>query len=161
MFSITTIASSTTKPVEIVRAISDRLSRLYPNRYMNPKVPSRESGTATLGINVAHRFFRKMKTTMITRAIETISVNSTSEMEARMVVVRSITTVTLIAGEMDASSTGSIFLIRSTVSIMLDAGCLKRIISTAALPSDIPALRRSSTESSTVATSPTRTDAPS
>ncbi len=28
MFSITTIASSTTKPVEMVSAISDRLSRL-------------------------------------------------------------------------------------------------------------------------------------
>ena len=28
MFSMTTIASSTTKPVEMVRAISDRLSRL-------------------------------------------------------------------------------------------------------------------------------------
>ena len=31
MFSITTIASSTTKPVAMVSAISDRLSRLKPS----------------------------------------------------------------------------------------------------------------------------------
>src|SRR5216684_519176 len=41
MFSIITIASSTTKPVEMVKAISERLSRLYPSRYITPKVPVR------------------------------------------------------------------------------------------------------------------------
>ena len=53
MFSITTIASSTTKPVEIVKAIKERLSSEYPHRYITPNVPTRESGTATLGITVA------------------------------------------------------------------------------------------------------------
>ena len=53
MFSIMTMASSTTKPVEMVRAIRDRLFRLKPSRYMTPKVPTRESGTATLGMMVA------------------------------------------------------------------------------------------------------------
>ena len=52
-FSSTTIASSTTKPVEIVSAISDRLSRLYPIRYITPNVPISDTGTATLGIKVA------------------------------------------------------------------------------------------------------------
>ena len=47
---MTTIASSTTKPVQIVSAISERLSRLYPNRYMMPNVPISESGTTTPGI---------------------------------------------------------------------------------------------------------------
>src|SRR5216684_4240508 len=37
MFSRTTIASSTTNPVEIVSAMRERLSRLYPKRYMTPK----------------------------------------------------------------------------------------------------------------------------
>ena len=45
-----TMASSTTKPVEMVRAISERLLRLKPRRYMTPKVPTSESGTATLGM---------------------------------------------------------------------------------------------------------------
>ena len=39
MFSIITIASSTTKPVEIVSAINDRLSRLNPSRYITANVP--------------------------------------------------------------------------------------------------------------------------
>ena len=46
------MASSTTKPVAMVSAISDRLFRLKPSRYMTPKVPTSESGTATAGITV-------------------------------------------------------------------------------------------------------------
>ena len=38
MFSITTIASSTTNPVAMVSAISERLSSVYPIRYIAPKV---------------------------------------------------------------------------------------------------------------------------
>ena len=51
MFSSTTIASSTTKPVAIVSAINDRLSRLKPSRYIAPNVPMIETGTATLGMS--------------------------------------------------------------------------------------------------------------
>src|ERR1700730_5689408 len=43
MFSIITIASSTTNPVEIVSAISERLSRLKPTRYMATKVPTSDN----------------------------------------------------------------------------------------------------------------------
>ena len=53
MFSMTTIASSTTNPVAMVRAISERLSMLYPQRYITPNVPISEMGTATLGMKVA------------------------------------------------------------------------------------------------------------
>ena len=45
-----------------------------------------------LGITVALIFLRNRKTTITTSAIETSSVFSTSETEARIVVVRSITT---------------------------------------------------------------------
>jgi hypothetical protein len=38
MFSIITMASSTTNPVPIVKAISDRLSRLNPEKYITPKL---------------------------------------------------------------------------------------------------------------------------
>src|SRR6476661_5716258 len=62
MFSITTIASSTTKPVETVSAISERLSSVYPTTYITPKVPSRDSGTTTPGIIVAHMLRRKINT---------------------------------------------------------------------------------------------------
>ena len=54
-----TIASSTTKPVEIVSAISDRLSSenciqpMLETSFIAPNVPISESGTATPGITVA------------------------------------------------------------------------------------------------------------
>ena len=63
MFSITTMASSTTKPVEMVSAISDRLSRLKPTRYITANVPISETGTATVGISVARGLRRNRKTT--------------------------------------------------------------------------------------------------
>ena len=82
IFSTITIASSTTNPVEMVSAISDRLSRLYPSRYIAAKVPIRDSGTATLGIIVAYRFRRNRKMTMTTRKTVSSNSNSTSSTEA-------------------------------------------------------------------------------
>ena len=52
-FSSTTIASSTTKPVATVSAISDRLSSEKPARYITPNVPISDTGTATVGISAA------------------------------------------------------------------------------------------------------------
>ena len=71
MFSSTTIASSTTKPVATVSAINDRLSRVYPSRYMAAKVPAMETGTATAGISVARALRRNRKTTPVTRPTAT------------------------------------------------------------------------------------------
>ncbi len=53
MFSIITMASSTTKPVAMVSAISERLFRLKFVRYMTPNVPMSDSGTERLGMIVA------------------------------------------------------------------------------------------------------------
>jgi len=57
-FSTMTIASSTTNPVEIVSAISDRLSSENPHSFITPNVPISDSGTATPGMNVARRLPR-------------------------------------------------------------------------------------------------------
>ena len=59
MFSIMTMASSTTNPVAMVRAMSDRLLRLKLARYMTAKVPTRESGTDRLGMMVAGTLRKK------------------------------------------------------------------------------------------------------
>ena len=67
MFSITTIASSTTNPVAMVSAISERLSSVYPIRYIAPNVAMMDTGTDTLGINVDQALRRKMNTTRTTR----------------------------------------------------------------------------------------------
>ena len=61
-------------------------------------MPISDTGTATLGMNVARTLRRKRNTTRITSTIEIISVNCTSCSEARMVVVRSMATVRSIAG---------------------------------------------------------------
>ena len=59
MFSIMTMASSTTNPVEMVSAISERLFSEYPHRYITPNVPIRLSGTAIPGMTVARSDRRK------------------------------------------------------------------------------------------------------
>ena len=89
IFSSTTMASSTTKPVEMVSAISDRLSRLKPSRYIAPKVPITETGTATIGISVARALRRNSQTTSVTSATAISSVISVSASEARMLTVLS------------------------------------------------------------------------
>ena len=102
-----TIAASTTKPVEIVSAISDRLSRLYPSMYITANVPMSESGTATPGMMVAEKLRRKTKMTATTKTMVRISSNSTSSTEARMVVVRSVITWILMPSGMEACICGS------------------------------------------------------
>ena len=67
VFSSTTIASSTTKPVATVIAISDRLLSLKPSRYITPKVPSSDTIVATAGTIVARTLRRNALTTSTTR----------------------------------------------------------------------------------------------
>src|SRR4029434_4421449 len=123
MFSIITMASSTTKPVEIVSAISVRLLRLWPSRYITAKVPTIDNGTAALGMIVADGVRRKMKITATTSAIVRSKENSTSLTDARMVLVRSVNTVTLIEAGRDSVHVGSSALMRSTTVMMLAPGC--------------------------------------
>ena len=123
-------------------------------------MPSRESGTATLGITVADPLRRKTNTTSTTSTMDRSSVSWMSRNEARMVVVRSRTTARFTAGGIDALSSGISANTRSTVSITLAPGWRYTIIRTARLPLARPAVRTSSTEVSTVATSPSRTGAP-
>ncbi len=70
VFSSTTIASSTTKPVAMVSAISVKLLIEKPARYITPNVPTSETGTATLGISVARPSRRNTNTTRITSTTE-------------------------------------------------------------------------------------------
>src|SRR5271167_356122 len=137
------MASSTTKPVAMITAINDKLLRLKPHRYMTPNVAISDTGTATLGMSVARQSRRNRKTTKTTRHTARISVRSTSRNDARIVVVRSTTTSSLIAFGIDARSEGSIADTLSTVSMMLAFGWRKMMIRTEGLPLDEPALRRS------------------
>ena len=53
MFSSITMASSTTKPIERMSAIIERLSSVKPSASITEKVPRIENGSASAGISVA------------------------------------------------------------------------------------------------------------
>ena len=74
---------------------------------MNANVPTSESGTERLGIRVADGLRRNRKITATTRTTARPSSNSTSATEARIVVVRSVTTATSTAAGSAALSAGS------------------------------------------------------
>ncbi|MNX94132.1 hypothetical protein D3C86_1263530 [compost metagenome] len=122
MFSSMTIASSTTKPVAMVRAIRVRLLTENPARYITPKVPISDSGTATDGMIVALARRRNRKVTMTTRAMAISNSCCTSLTEARMVWVRSVSTTTSRPAGRLSVMLGSRALIRSTTSITLAPG---------------------------------------
>ena len=160
MFSNTTTASSTTNPVATAKAMSDRLFKLKPDKYITVNVPISDMGTAILGINAARLLRKNKNTTSTTRITEAMRARSTSCSAARMVGVRSIASDKSMAPGIDARSCGSKRFTRSTVSIMLAPGCRFKITSTAGLPLASPALRKSCTESLTSAISLSRTAVP-
>jgi len=131
MFSSMTMASSTTKPVAMVSAIRLRLFTEKPARYMTPKVPTSDSGTATLGISVAGRLRRNRKVTMTTSATANTSSFCTSRTEARMDSVRSVSTATSTAAGSVAVSWGSSARTRSATSMTLAPGWRWMFTSTA------------------------------
>ena len=157
MFSIMTMASSTTKPVPIVKAISDRLSRLKPQNHITPKVAMSETGSATPAMMVARVERRKSSTTITTSPTLRHSVNCTSWIEARMVPVRSCTSVSFTAGGSAFLSRGSSAFSRSTVSITLAPGWRWTSTMTAGVPLYQPPTLTFSRPSSTLATSLSRT----
>ena len=118
-----TTASSTTKPVEIVSAISVRLFRLKPARYIKPNAPTSDSGTAMLGMTVAAKFRRNRNITITTSAMVSMSSNCTSATDARMVEVRSVKMDTSTDEGSEALSCGKRALMRSTTVMMLAPGC--------------------------------------
>lgn len=122
MFSIMTMASSTTKPVAMVSAIRVRLLMLKPARYMMPNVPISDSGTTTLGITVAVRLRRNRNVTSTTSPTASSISNCTSATESRMVWVRSATTTRSSVAGIAARSCGSKAWMQSTTSITLAPG---------------------------------------
>ena len=160
MFSIITMASSTTKPVEIVSAISVRLLRLYPRRYITANVPTKDSGTATLGMIVADGLRRNRKITITTKAMVSMSSNCTSRTDARMVSVRSVRMVVWIDEGSELKSCGRTALMLSTTWMMFAPGWRWTLTTTAGTSFIQAASLLFSTPSTTSATSESRTGAP-
>ncbi len=125
-----------------------------------PKAPTREIGTATLGITVAAKLRRNRNITMTTSATVRRSENWTSLTEARIVVVRSVSVETSTADGSEALSWGKSRLTRSTTVMMLAPGCRWMFMMTAGLVFIQAACLTFSTPSTTRATSESRTGAP-
>ena len=89
MFSIITMASSTTKPMQTASAISERLSMENPAAHIAAQVPASDSGTVTPAAIVGAERRRNSATTSITRMTVAPSVSCMSCTLARMVCVRS------------------------------------------------------------------------
>ena len=159
-FSNTTIASSTTKPVDMVNAINDKLLMLNPQKYINAQAPNSDTGTATIGTSVERTSRKNTSTTKITNAIAINKLYSTSSIDERIASERSTTTDNSMVLGIDARNSGNTALTCSTVCITLASGCFLRIISTEGSPFFSPVLRKSSTESSTVPKSLILTAAP-
>ena len=153
VFSSTTMASSTTKPVATVSAIRLRLFRLKPRKYITPKVPSSETTVATAGIRVARALRKNALTTSTTSAIEISSVISISLSEARIELVRSEATCSTTSCGSWACSSGSRARTPSTVAITLASGWRVTSTITAGSPLNRPRVLMFSTPSTTSATS--------
>ncbi len=160
MFSSTTMASSTTKPVATVSDIRLRLSRVKCSRYMAASVPSRLTTTATPGIRVALPLRRNTSTTATTRITAISRVRSTSASEALIPFVLSTAAFRSMEGPSSARSLGSWARIEFTVVMMLAPGDLVTRTTMAGLPLARPRLNRSSGPSTMSATSFSRTGAP-
>ena len=93
-----------------------------PARYITPNVPTSDSGTAKLGMSVAEALRKNTKITATTRPMASASSVCISLTEARMVVVRSVSTCTSSDAGSVACNWGSKALMRSTVSITLAPG---------------------------------------
>jgi hypothetical protein len=89
MFSSITIASSTTKPIERMSAIIDRLFRLKFSTFITANVPRIEKGSASAGISVAEALWRNAKMTATTRTSVMSIVHWMSEKASRMFFDRS------------------------------------------------------------------------
>ncbi len=91
---------------------------------MTANVASSDSGTATLGITVAHTVRRNTKMTTITRTIVSIMVSWTSCTAARVTAERSETRSIWTEGGIDCLSCGISAVMRSTRSSVLAPGAL-------------------------------------
>ena len=122
MFSSITIASSTTKPIERISAIIERLSSVKLSTCITAKVPKIENGSASAGISVAEPLCRKAKITATTRTSVISIVHWMSLKASRMFFERSPRIVRCTDGGSDCWNVGSSARTASVTSMVLLPG---------------------------------------
>ena len=83
MFSMTTMASSTTIPVASTMPNRVRVLIEKPNSFTKAKVPMSETGMVMAGMSVLRQFWRKRNITSTTSTMASPRVTSTSLMDSR------------------------------------------------------------------------------
>src|SRR3954462_782005 len=122
MFSNITIASSTTKPTDSVRASSVMLLIEKLNAYITAQVAIREIGTASAGMMVAEIVRRNRKMTSTTRLMAIRRVSCTSWTDSRTEMERSIiTSIAMEAGTCERYA-GRRSFTESTTATVLASG---------------------------------------
>ena len=119
-----------------------------------------DSGSATPAISVARSERRNSSTTSVTSTTDSTSVNCTSCTEARMVTVRSLTTVSLTPAGIARCTLGISSRIWRTTSMTLAPGWRWMSMMTAGVPWYQPPVRSFSSPSTICAMSPMVTGAP-
>jgi hypothetical protein len=84
MFSSTTIASSTTRPIASTIASSVSVLIVKPKAYISANEPTSDTGIVTSGISVARRLRRKKKITSTTSTTASAIVVNTESIERSM-----------------------------------------------------------------------------
>ena len=118
-FSMTTMASSTTRPMASTMAKSVRVLMVKSKRTKAPKVAMRDTGTANMGMIVARQLWRNRKTMSMTKSSASTKVCTTSSKEARMYSVLSTISMYFMSGGKFGSASAMIFLTALTVSMAL------------------------------------------
>ncbi len=122
IFSSMTMASSTTKPTDSVKASNVILLMEKPKAYIAAQVPISEMGTASAGMMVAETFRRNRKITMMTRQMAIASVSCTLATAARMESDRSNSGAICIEGGTCARNCGNFSRTISTTATVLASG---------------------------------------
>ena len=123
MFSMTTIASSTTMPVASVMPKSVSVLIEKPSSLTNAKVPTSETGIVMVGMIVLRQSCRNRNMTSTTSAIASSSVLSTSRIESETTVVVSKAILIL---ERPAGTTASTSRSSSAVTWLYDVERVRR-----------------------------------
>ena len=121
--STTTIASSTTRPIANTMANNVNVLIEKSSNTKAPNVPSKDTGTAIIGMIVDLQDCRNTYTTIRTSNNASTKVCSTSLMEALTNLVLSTTTLYCISGGKDLDCSSSTFLTFAIVSNAFASFC--------------------------------------
>ncbi len=134
MFSITTIASSTTNPTHNTSATSEKMFRVKPMIHITTKAPASDSGTLSIAIRVGRSRRRNTSITSATITMLISNATSTSCSADSVVGVRSKIGVIRTSAGSSRPSLGSAARIARTVATALASGRLLICMVTARVP---------------------------